>query len=148
MSADSLDEKIKASCHSRAELLIGDTIPRPIERDDLSGETIEASDQYCADPCGKDDLSGETVEAPVQYRADQVAESAASRPDGGILETSVHLVAEKAEQQPSLSNGSVPADSVGDSEYVVTPTLREQELGWSTERCEKMSLRDADPTPD
>ena len=29
---DYLDENIKASCHSRAELLIGDTIPRPIER--------------------------------------------------------------------------------------------------------------------
>ena len=75
-----------------------------------------------------------------------------SRPDGGILETSVHLVAEKAEQQPSLSNESVPADSVGSQNIVVTPTLREQELGWSTERCEKMSLRDADPasvrTPD
>ena len=53
---DSLDGKIKASCHSHAELPIGDAIPRPIERDvlrtntcekiDLSGETMEASDPY------------------------------------------------------------------------------------------------------
>ena len=135
---DSLEGKIKASCHSHAELLIGDTIPRPIERDvfsgetvgasihsradtcekndfsgetveasdpycadlcgkdDLSGETVEASGSYCADPCGKDDLSGETVEASDQYCADLVAGSVESRPDGGVLETSVHPGAEKA----------------------------------------------------
>ena len=109
-----LDEKIKASCHSRAELLIGDTIPRPIERDDLPGETVGASIHSRTDTCEKNNLSGDTVEAPVQYRADLVAESAALRPDG------VHLVAEKAEQHPSLSNESVPADSVGSQNMVVT----------------------------
>ena len=44
-------ETVEASCHSSADLLVGKDT-QPFGKDDLSGETVEA---------GKDDLSGETV---------------------------------------------------------------------------------------
>ena len=61
-------------------------------------------------------------------------------------------VAENVALQSHLLKGSVLVEPVESQNTVSTPTLREQELCQSTERCEKMRLRDAHPatvrTPD
>ena len=74
-----------------------------------------------------------TVGALSPSRADLVVENTVPQSTGGDG-TLAHLV-----------KGSVPVEPVGSQNAVAIPTLREHELGQSTERREKMSLRDVHP---
>ena len=124
---DPSDGTTEASCRSCADLLGGKVVP-PVQRDALTGETVETISQSRADPVvegvaprpvGRNDLSGETAEVTSHSRVDSVIGEDAPRPvagddllgeAGGTLALSTtDFVFRNDSPQRSCTNGGNPA---------------------------------------